>query len=248
MSQELIESTELKVMTVDEAQRAHYKQTLAAIDKEGPAILAGIKNKAGVDRASAWRLRLRDFIKSVESGSLGIASAWLHRRKKEIDAEINFYVDPCEKMFKEAKVKMDRWYLEESERVRIANEKAMAKDVAKAEVKQQQKVQTLMDLGKPKAAMIAAQKPLAVVPTMLAMPKIKNAAWSKDYFIQINDMGALLAHIAKNPKYHDMIDKETLVSKLKALATTLDGNMAEFAKHGVQCFVTPTSATVGGRK
>ncbi len=246
MSQELIEATELKVMTVDEAQREHYKQTLAVLVKEGPAILAGIKNKDGVDRAAAWRVKLRDFIRSVETGGLGLASQWLHRRKKEIDAEIDLYIDPCEKLFKEAKVRMDKWYLDETQRVRLAQAKATAKAVAQAETQQQQKVQTLMDLGKPKAAMIAAQRPLAVAPPTIEMPKIKNAVWKKKYIVQIEDLGALLKCIARAPKYHPWIDEETLVSRLEAQAHQLDGNMKEF--DGIRCYETTNSASVGGPK
>ncbi len=248
MSQEmsLIDSTQLKIMTVDEAQREHYKTELAEIQNESKAILAGIKTKEGVDRASAWRLKLRNFIKSIEIGALGIASEMLYRRKKEIDAEIDAYIEPCEKLFKEAKTKMDRWYLDEADKVRITNEKAHAKEIAKAEEKQQQQIQTLMDLGKPKAAMIAAQKPLLVVPPTVQMPEIKNAIWKKKYFVKITDVGEVLKHIAKNPKYHEMIDQEKLVTKLESLAAKMGGNLQEFK--GLECFQSPNSVTVGGAK
>lgn len=246
MSQDLIEATQLRVMTVDEAQREHYKQELAAIQSEGPKVLAAIKNKEGVERAAAWRVRVRDFIRSVESGALGIASAMLHKRKKEIDAEINSYIDPCDRLAKDAKVRMDRWYTEEADRVRLAQIKAAAKATEKAELKQTQTVQVLMDLGKPKAAMAAAAKPLNVAPPTIEMPKIKNAIWKKQYKIQIEDLGSVLKYIAKHPEFHSVIDQKTLVSNLESLAAELDGNMQKF--DGVKCLVTPNSVAVGGPK
>ncbi len=246
MTQELIAAKEMQAITIDEARRAWYNDQLAKFKNEGPKILAGIKNEEGVTKASAWRVEIREFIRTVEAGALGTASAWLHKRKKEIDADINSYIDPCDKLFKEAKVKMDRWYLDEAERVRIANEKAKAKVVAKAEEKQAQQVQTLMDLGKPKQAMVAAQKPLPVHLPKIPMPDIKHAVWKKKYIVQIDDLSTLLAYIAKKPQYHKLIDQEKLIGRLEGLAVDLAGNMAEFK--GARCFETPTSVSVGGPK
>lgn len=246
MSQDLITTSELRVMTVDQAQREHYAQMVAKFKAEGPKIIAGIKNEEGVNRAAAWRIELRDFIRQVNEGAFGMASAALHRRKKEIDAEIDLYVDPVDKLFKEAKAKMERWNLQEVERVRALQATATKKAMAKAEETQQIKVQSLFDLGKPKAAMVAAQRPLIVAPPTVAMPKIPNAIWKKKYIVQIDDLGALLAYIAKNPEYHKMIDQDALTTKLESIAVDLDGNMTKFK--GIQCLQTVNSIVVGGPK
>lgn len=246
MEQGLIEVKEMQAITIDEARRAWYKDQLAKFQREGPKILAAIKNEEGAQKAATWRVEVREFIKAVEDGALGEASSWLHKRKKEIDAEIDLYTVPAKKMFGEAKGKMDRWYADEAERNRIANEKLKAKDIAKAEEKQAQQVQTLMDLGKPKQAMIAAQRPLAATPRTVEMPKIKGAVWKKKYVIQIDDLSALLTTLAKKPQYHRMIDQEVLRSRLEGLAADLAGNMAEFK--GIRCFETATSAVIGGPK
>jgi len=251
MSQDTMEvtpTTQLRVMTVTEAQREHYKKTLAKLEREGPKIIAGIKNEEGAQKASAWRVEVRDFIRSVESGMLGEASKKLLALKREVDAEINSYVNPCEKLFKDAKTKMDRWYLDESNRIKLLQEKQATKDIQKAEEKKEKTIQTLMDLGKEKEAKSVARKPLAFVPKTIAMPKIENAAWKMDYRVEIEDLGALLKHIAAHPEYHEWIDIDDLRAKLKGYAAKLNGNMAEFAKHGVQCYATPSSVTVGGPK
>jgi hypothetical protein len=244
MEQEIIEAQELKVMTVGEAQREQYQTTVAKFKAEAPKILANIKSEEGCNKAAAWRIQIREFTKSVETGVLGVAQAFLNKHKKAVDAEIRSYVDPCDALFKEAKAKMDRWYLDESQRIQALHDKAKTKAIDKAEVKQQQVVQTLMDLGKPKQAMIAASRPLAVALPTTTMPKIKGAIWKKKFVVQINDIGVLLAYIAKNPKYHRLIDQEVLQSRLETLALSLDGNMNEFK--GIQCSQTPDSAVGGG--
>ena len=246
MTQELIETSELKSITVDEAQRAHYRQTLARIEQEAPKIIAGVKNKAGADKEAAWRLEVRTFIRSIEDGSLGVAKAFLHRRKKEIEAEINSYVDPCENLIRKSKAVTDAWYAEELRRAREREAKLKEKTVAKAEEHRDQKVQTLMDLGKTQAAMVAAQKPLVVSPPPVVMPKIKNAVWKTEYSVEIVDLGALLKYIAGKPAYYGLIDVKTLTASLKGLAAQLQGNMQEFK--GVECTVKPSSVIVGGPK
>ncbi len=217
--QELTAVETLKVMTIDQAQREHYLAAAARIAKEGPRIIAGIKDEQGAKRAVAWRLEVREFIRSVEAGALGLASAELHRRKKEIDAEMDAYIEPCKKLFNEAKGRTDR---------------AIA-DFDQA-----------IDLGKHKAAKAVMRAPLVFTPPTVEMPKIPNAVWKKTYMVTIEDMGELLAYIAANPKYHEWIKQEVLVAKLEDQAAKLAGNMGEFP--GIKCFQGKSSAVVGGPK
>lgn len=251
MTQELIEQAEMKILTVDEAQREWYKGQLAKIEKEGPKIIAGIKNKEGAEKATAWRVEVRNFIKSVEEGALGIASSWLNKRKKEIDGEINGYTDPCDKLAKEAKAKTDKWYTAEAQRVKELNDRLQTKAIDKAEEKKEQKVQTLMDLGKHQAAMIEAKRPLQAIIPKIEMPKIKGAngelaVFKKSYVVQIDDLGEVLKHIAKHPAYYALIPTEILRGRLELLAKDLNGNMAEFK--GLRCFETVNSDVRGGIK
>jgi hypothetical protein len=244
--QELTATKTLKVMTIGEAQREQYRSVAARIQQEGPAIIKGIKTKEGADKAAAWRVDVREFIRSIEAGPLGMASADLLRLKREIDAEMDLYIDPCKKLSNEAKAKGDRWVLEEEQRVKLLNAKLNAKAEEKAVKKQEQVVQTLMDLGKHKAAKTVLRQPLVYAPVVVEMPKVNNTIMKTIYAVTIEDMGELLAYIAERPQYHDWIDQDVLLGKLKAQAVQLAGNMQDFP--GIKCTQSKTSALVGGPK
>jgi hypothetical protein len=232
-------------MTIDDKERALFRTHAAAIEMDAKALIAGCKTKEGVEKAAAWRVEQRNYMESVDASPIAKLKEYYREKWSDINEEYKGYVEPCKLWMKKVKDAMDAWYLHETERVKLASAKANAKIIAKAEEKQQQKVQVLMDLGKPKQAMAAAQRPLVVAaPPTIAMPKIKHAVWKKKYVVQIDDLGALLKYIGKNQKYHRMIDRETLVSRLESIAVDLDGNMKEF--DGVRCFETATSAAIGG--
>ncbi len=244
--QQTMELEKVKDLAIDEKQRELFKIHAATIEQEAKEIIAGIKNKEGVERAAAWRVKQRDYVQSVEDSPLALARSYYHKKHAELNDEIKRYTQPCKDWIIKVKARMEQWYLDEEHRVKMAQAKATAKALEKAEVKQQQTIQTFMDLGKPKAAEAVARRPLAYTPPTIQMPKIKNAIWKKKYVVQIDDLGALLAFIAKRPEYHGMIDAAALTGKLEGIAIDLDGNMERFK--GVRCFVTPNSSAIGGPK
>ena len=248
--QDTMELAEVKSMTIDERQREMFKIHAATIEQEAKEIIADIKpgpkSKEAVERAVAWRIKQNRYIESVEQSPIALAKAYYRKKWDAMNEEINGYINPCKDWMKRVKARMDQWHLDEQQRVRMEDAKAKAKALEKAENKQQQQIQTFMDLGKPKMAETVAKRPLAYTPPTIQMPKIKNAVWKKKYVVQIDDLGALLAYIAKHPEYHGMVEAVALTSKLEGIAVDLDGNMERFK--GVRCFVTTNSAAIGGPK
>lgn len=248
--QPTMELLDVKDLSIDEKQRELFKIHAATIEQEAKDIIAAIKpgpkSKEAVERAMAWRVDQRRYMDSVEASPLFALKEYYRKKCEGLRQEIKGYIDPCEKWMPQVKAKADAWYLEEEQRVKMEQAKAAAKTLEKAENKQQQQIQTFMDLGKPKAAEAIARRPLAYTPPIIQMPKIKHAIWKKKYVVQIDDLGALLAYIAKHPEYHGMIDAPALTSKLEGIAIDLDGNMQQFK--GVRCFVTANSAAIGGPK
>lgn len=248
--QQTMELADVKGISIDDKQRELFKIHAATIEQEAKEIIAAIKagpkSKEAMERAAAWRVKQREYVQSVEDSPLALARSYYHKKHAELNDEIKRYTQPCKDWTVKVKSRMDQWYLDEEHRVKMLQVKETAKAMEKAETKQQIQIQTFMDLGKPKAAEAIARRPLAYTPPTVQMPKIKNAIWKKKYFIQIDDMGALLAYLAKHPEYHGMIDAPALTTKLEGIAVDLDGNMEQFK--GVRCLVTPNSSAIGGPK
>jgi hypothetical protein len=247
MSQ-LMEMTEIKGMTIDEKQRELFRTSAAQIEAQAAKVMAQVKEAKTVEElndAVAWCNEKKDMIRNIEEGDLGMARAFWHKKWFDQNEEIKKFITPLKTWKDNVMALVTRKRADIAFKLKQEEERKNAKLLAKAEEKHEQKIQTLMDLDKPKAAMIAAKKPVAFTPVKIEMPKIKGAVWKKTYIVTIEDIGAVLTYIAKTPRYHTLIDQEKLTGRLESLARDLAGNMGEFK--GIKCFESENHA-LGGNK
>lgn len=244
----MLEVPEMKGLKLDDKMRALYKMNAEQIESQAKKQIAIIKDAKTVEDLSApvaWVAEKKGWVKSIEEGVLGTVRALFHKKWLDSKAEIDQYVDPAKKWNKEV---LDA-ATKKRDQIKAALAAAEAKKNAKLEEKavalREEAAKVLIEAGKPKAAKVLLNKPLAFTPVSFPMPKIKGAVWKKNYSITIEDLPELLMFIAKNKNrtYIGLIDQNDLIAKLEKLAVDLDGNMGEFP--GIKCFQGTTPA-VGG--
>ncbi len=234
-----------KKMTIDEKQRQLFKASAAQIETQAKKVIAGIKDIETCDQAVAWCVEKKEMIKTIEEGELGMARAFWYKKWQDQNEEIKGFITPLKTWKDKVMVAVTAKRAEIKERLRKEEERKNAKLLEKAEEKHELKVQTLMDLGHEKKAMSVAKQPVAFTPIKMEMPKIQGAVWKKSYVVEIQDFGELVRSIAKQTRYHNLIDQDKLISRLETLARTLQGNMGDFK--GIKCYESENHALGGGK-
>lgn len=244
----LLEVPEMKGLKLDDKMRALYRMNAEQIENQAKKQIALIKEAKTIEDLNApvaWANEKKTFIKQVEEGVLGTVRAIWHKKWFDSNAEIKEYVDPAKKWGKEVMEAVTKKRADIKAQLAAKEAKLNAKLEEKAIAQREEAAKALVEQGRAKAAKVLLNKPLTYTPVSIPMPKIKDAVWKKTYMVRIDDLGDLLAYIAKNPKYFKLFDQETLVSRLESLAVQLDGNMAEFK--GLTCFQGENPA-LGGSK
>ena len=244
----LLEVPEMKGLKLDDKMRALYRMNAEQIESQAKKQIALIKDAKTVEELNApiaWVAEKKSFIKQVEDGVLGTVRAIWHKKWFDQNQEIKEYVDPAKKWNKEVLDAATKKREQIKAALAAQEAKKNAKLEEKAKAQREEQAQALIEQGKPKAAKVLLNKPLAFTPVSFPMPKIKGAVWKKNYTVTVDDLPELLMFIAKNKNrtYLALINQTDLIAKLEKLAVDLDGNMGEFP--GITCFQGTTPA-VGG--
>lgn len=242
------EIVDIRDLNVLEQERILYLAMTNGVAEKAKTIIADVKKAKTVEElndAVAWCNERKESSKQIEGGFTFKVKSILHKKWQQFNQELDTYFDPNAKAVKDVMAVVTTKRAEIKARILAEEAKKNAKLLAKAEEKHEQKVQTLIDLGHEKKAMVVAKQPVAFTPVKIEMPKIKNAVWKKTYIITIEDIGALLTSISKNARYHSLVDQEKLIGRLESLARDLSGNMGDFK--GIKCFEGENHALGGGK-
>lgn len=244
----MLEVPEMKGLKLDDKQRALYRMNAEQLESQAKKQIALIKEAKTIEDLNApvaWANEKKTFIKQVEEGVLGTVRAIWHKKWFDSNAEIKEFVDPAKKWNKEVMEAVTKKRAKIKEELAAKEARVNEKLEEKAEAKRAEAAKALIEAGKPKAAKILMNKPLAFTPVSFPMPKIKDAVWKKTYMVKIEDLSEILVYLVKNKSYIHLIDQEALISKLEKIAVDLDGNMKEFP--GIKCYQGENPALGGSR-